>query len=70
MLRLGILPQLMVPLEKLVLDITAVMEEQGLQLGKQVNLEPSAAPGDVPNNPAVEDDTIKAFAKLTVTGGA
>lgn len=68
-LRLGVLPQLMVPLEKLVLDITKVMREQGLLLGKQVTLGPSAVPGDVPNNPAVEDDMVKVFAKLTVTDG-
>ncbi len=68
-LRLGILPQVMVPLEKLVLDITKVLAEQGLQVGKQVTLGPSPAPGDVPNNPAVEDDMIKAFGKLTVTDG-
>ena len=69
-LRLGILPQLMVPMERLVLDITEVMEEQGLKLGKQVRLEPSSAPADVPHNPAVEDDMLKVFAKLTVSGGA
>jgi len=69
-LRLGILPQLMVPTERLVLDITEVMEEQGLKLGKQVRLEPSSAPADVPHNPAVEDDMLKVFAKLTVSGGA
>ena len=68
-LKLGILPRLNVPLEKLVLDVTKLLKKQGLQLGKQVTLEPSAVPGDVPNNPAVEDDLLKAFLKLSVTQG-
>ena len=68
-LKLGLLPRLNLPLEKLVLDITALLKKQGLQLGKQVTLEPSAVPGDVPNNPAVEDDLLKAFFKLSVTQG-
>jgi hypothetical protein len=35
-------------------------------LGKQVTLEPSAVPADVPNNPAVEEDQLKVFVKLVV----
>lgn len=66
-LRLGILPRLMLPLEKMVLDITAELREMGLNIGQQVNLEPSAVPADVPNNPAVEEDQLKAFIKLTIT---
>lgn len=68
-LRLGILPRAMVPMEKLVLDITAVMKDHGFNIGQQVNLVPSAVPGDVPNNPAVEQHQLKGFIKLTVTGG-
>lgn len=66
-LKLGVLPRLIVPLEKLVLDITATLKEQGLELGKQVSLGPSSVPGDVPHNPAIEDDQLKAFAKLTIS---
>ncbi|MEW6180403.1 MAG: hypothetical protein AB1522_10790 [Chloroflexota bacterium] len=69
-LKLGILPRLIIPLEKMVLDITKEFREVGLTLGRDVLLQPSAVPADVPNNPAVEDDQIKAFLKLTVTGGA
>lgn len=65
-LRLGVLPRLMVPLEKMVLDVTATLAEQGLALGKQVTLGPSSVPGDVPHNPDVEGDQLKAFAKLTI----
>ncbi len=66
-LRLGILPRLMLPLEKMVLDITSELREMGLNVGKQVNLQPCAVPADVPNNPAVEEDQLKAFVKLTIT---
>lgn len=69
-LKLGILPRLIIPLEKMVLDVTKEFQKMGLTLGRNVLLEPSAVPADVPNNPAVEDDQIKAFFKLTVTGGA
>ncbi len=69
-LKLGILPRLIIPLEKMVLDLTEEFRKMGLTLGRTVRLEPSAVPGDVPNNPAVEEDLIKAFFKLTVTGGA
>lgn len=67
MLRLGILPRLMVPMEKLILDITAMLQQQGLTVGQQITLQPAAVPGDVPNNPAVEEDQIKAFINLSVT---
>jgi hypothetical protein len=65
-LRLGILPRVMVPVEKMVFDITKQAAKWGLTLGKQVTLEPSAAPADVPNNPAVEKDQLKVFVKLVV----
>jgi hypothetical protein len=66
-LRLGILPRLMLPMEKMVLDITKVMQDQGLNIGQQVDLGPSVVPTDVPNNPAIEDDQVKVFIKLSVT---
>jgi hypothetical protein len=65
-LKLGVLPRLIVPLEKMMLDITATVKEQGLVLGKHVTLGPSAVPGDVSHNPAIEEDQLKAFAKLTI----
>ena len=68
-LRLGVLPNLMVPMEKLILDITATLAEQGFEIGEQVTLEPAAVPGDVPNNPAIEGDLIKVFINLNVTEG-
>jgi hypothetical protein len=66
-LRLGILPRLMVPLEKMILDIAAQTKKWGLELGKDVTLEPATVPGDVPNNPAVEEDQLKAFANLVIS---
>lgn len=66
-LRLGILPRLMIPMEKMVLDLAAQVKKWGLDLGKQVNLQPATVPADVPNNPAVEDDQIKAFINLVIT---
>lgn len=69
-LQLGILPNLMVPMEKMILDITAKLKDQGLNVGQQITLGPSVVPTDVPNNPAMEDDQLKAFIKLTITEGA
>ncbi len=66
-LRLGILPNLMTPMEKMVLDITALLRQRGLELGEQVTLGPAEVPADVPNNPAIEDDQLIAFIKLTIT---
>ena len=68
-LKLGILPRLIVPTEKMVLDITALLEKQGLELGKQVTLAPASVPADVPHNPAIEEDQLKAFINLSVTEG-
>jgi hypothetical protein len=68
-LRLGIFPRLIVPMEKLIFDITAMLREQGLELGDQISLQPSAVPTDVPNNPAIEQDQLKAFIKLVVIEG-
>jgi hypothetical protein len=67
MLRLGILPRLMVPMEKMILDISAMLQEQGLDVGQQINLQPALVPQEVPNNPALEDDQIKAFINLSIT---
>jgi len=66
-LRLGILPRVMVPVEKMVLDITDQMAKWGVTLGKQVTIEPSSVPGDVPHNPSIEKDRIQTHFKLVVT---
>jgi hypothetical protein len=70
MLRLGILPRLIVPMEKLILDVTAELRKQGLEVDEQIDLMPAAVPGEVPNNPAIEQDQLKAFIKLMVTSGS
>ena len=62
-LRLGVLPRLIVPMESLVLDITQMLQDNGTAIGQHVTLVPAA---DVPNNPAVEDDQLKVFFNLKV----
>ena len=64
--RLGLLPMLNTPIESLVLDITGLLAERGFTLGQSVRLEPTPAPADVPFNPAIEDDQLKAFVSLVV----
>jgi hypothetical protein len=66
-LRLGILPQLMIPMSKMVLDVAAQVKKWGLDLGKQVKLQPAAVPGDIPNNPAVEEDQLRVFIDLVIS---
>ncbi len=66
-LRLGILPRLSIKIEKMVLDITALLRQQGLAVGQQISLQPAPVPAAVPNNPAVEDDQLKVFVNLVVT---
>jgi len=65
-LKLGLLPRVNTPIESLVLDITGLLADRGLELGQSVRIEPAAVPADVPNNPAIEDDSIKVFANLVV----
>ena len=62
-LRLGVLPRLIVPMESLVLDITQMLQDNGTAIGQHVTLVPAA---DVPDNPAVEDDQLKVFFNLKV----
>ena len=62
-LRLGVLPRLIVPMESLVLDITRMLQDNGTAIGQHVTLVPAA---DVPANPAVEDDQLKVFFNLKV----
>jgi hypothetical protein len=65
-LRLGVLPRLIVPMESLVLDITRMLQDNGTAIGQYVTLVPAAVPADVPANPAVEDDQLKVFFNLKV----
>jgi hypothetical protein len=65
-LRLGVLPRLIVPMESLVLDITRMLQDNGAAIGQHVTLVPAAVPADVPANPAVEDDQLKVFFNLKV----
>jgi len=65
-LRLGVLPRLIVPMESLVLDITRMLQDNGTPIGQHVTLVPAAVPADVPANPAVEDDQLKVFVNLKV----
>jgi hypothetical protein len=66
-LRLGVLPRLIVPMQNLVLDITRMLQDNDTPIGQHVTLVPAAVPADVPNNPAVEDDQLKVFFNLKVT---
>jgi hypothetical protein len=56
-IRLAILPQLRVALPAIALDL--------LNLAT-ATLSPTPAPGTVPNNPAIEDDQLKAFIDVAV----
>lgn len=65
-LELGIFPRLIIPMEKLILNITEMLEDTALTLNEQVTLEPSRVPQDVPHNPAIEKDLLKAYIRLVV----
>ena len=64
-LRLGVLPRLIVPMQSLVLNITQMLQDNDTSIGQHVTLVPAT---DVPDNPAVEDDQLKVFFNLKVTG--
>jgi hypothetical protein len=66
-LRLGVLPRMSISIEKMVLDITEMLQEQGLAIGETITLEPAPVPASVPNNPAVENDQLKVFINLVIT---
>jgi hypothetical protein len=63
-LRLGVLPRLILPMESLVLDITRMLQNNGTAIGQHVTLVPTAVSADVPNNPAVDHDQLKVFFTL------
>jgi hypothetical protein len=62
-LRLGVLPRLIVPMQNLVLDITQMLQNNSTSIGQHVSVVPAT---DVPDNPAVEDDQLKVFFNLKV----
>ena len=64
-LRLGVLPRLIVPMQSLILNITQMLQGNSTSIGQHVTLVPAT---DVPDNPDVEDDQIKVFFNLKVTG--
>lgn len=65
-LRLGILPRLVVPMEAMILNITEMLADQGLAIGEKVTLAPAPTSPQLPNNPAIEQDLLKAFINLNV----
>jgi hypothetical protein len=67
-LRLGVLPRLIVPMQNLVFDITQMLQNNSPSVGQHVTLVPAPVSADVPDNPAVENDQIKVFFDLQVTG--
>lgn len=62
-LRLGVLPRLIVPMQSLVLNITQLLEANSTSIGQHVTVVPAT---DVPNNPAVDHDQLKVFFNLKV----
>ena len=58
MLKLGLLPNLRIPLERAPLEI--------IKNVASVVVKPTAVSAAVPNNPAIEDDQLKAFVDLEV----
>ena len=62
-LRLGVLPRLIVPMQSLILNITQMLQANSTSIGQHVTVVPAT---DVPYNPDVEDDQIKVFFNLKV----
>jgi hypothetical protein len=65
-LRLGVLPRLIVPMENLVLNITQMLQANDTAIGQHVTVVPAPVSADVPNNPAVDHDQLKVFFNLKV----
>jgi hypothetical protein len=65
-LRLGVLPRLIVPMQNLVLDITQMLQNNSTSIGQHVSVVPAPVSADVPNNPAVDHDQLKVFFNLKV----
>ncbi len=65
-LRLGILPQISLKMEKLIFDVTKMLQEEDIEVGQQITLEPTPISAAVPFNPAIEDNQLKVFVNLVV----
>jgi hypothetical protein len=65
-LRFAILPAVSLPISRLVLNLTEEIKKWGLPIAKRVTLSPTAVPTSVPNNPAIENNEIRAFITLAV----
>jgi len=65
-LRLGILPQISTKMEKLIFDVTKMLQEEGIEVGQKITLEPTPISAAVPFNPAIEDHQLKVFVSLVV----
>ncbi|HET6985459.1 MAG TPA: hypothetical protein VFI00_02550, partial [Kribbella sp.] len=65
-LRLGVLPRLIMPMENLVLDITRMLQDNNTAIGQHVTVVPAPVSPAVPNNPAVDHDQLKVFFNLKV----
>ena len=65
-LRLGILPQISLKMEKLIFDVTKMLQENDIEVGQQITLEPTPISAAVPFNPAIEDHQLKVFVSLVV----
>lgn len=68
-LRLGILPRMIIPMEKMTLNITELLVEQGLAVDDQITLRPATTPNEVAHNPSVIDNQLKVFLKLDIVRG-
>lgn len=65
-LRLGVLPRLIVPMQNLILDITQMLQGSAAAIGQHVTVVPAPVSPAVPNNPAVDHDQLKVFFNLKV----
>jgi hypothetical protein len=65
-LRLGVLPRLVVPMEAMILNITEALADQGFAIEEKVTLGPAPISAQLPHNPAIEQNLLKAFINLTV----
>ncbi len=65
-LRLGILPRLVVPMETMILDITSMLSDNNVTIEEKVSLRPAPITPQLPFNPAIEGDQLKAFINLVI----
>ncbi len=65
-LRLGVFPRVSIKMEKLILDITEMLQDEDITVDQQISLRPTPISAQVPNNPAIEQDQLKVFIDLVV----